>query len=81
MPKGPKGQERPADVIGSAIRVAKIATGSPWPPRPKLTPPRSCGQTQPKGQIPIQPETLPSDELTPGRRERLSRLRHIPGVC
>ena len=27
MPKGPKGQKRPADVIGAAIRVAKIATG------------------------------------------------------
>ena len=27
MPKGPKGQRRPADVIGNAIKVAKIATG------------------------------------------------------
>ena len=27
MPKGPKGQKRPADVIGNAIRVAQIATG------------------------------------------------------
>ena len=27
MPKGPKGQKRPADVIGNAIMVAKIATG------------------------------------------------------
>ena len=27
MPKGPKGQRRPADVIGHAIKVAKIATG------------------------------------------------------
>jgi hypothetical protein len=27
MPKGPKGQKRPADVIGAAIHVAKIATG------------------------------------------------------
>lgn len=27
MPKGPKGQHRPADVIGAAIMVAKIATG------------------------------------------------------
>ena len=27
MPKGPKGQKRPADVIGAAIKVAKIATG------------------------------------------------------
>ena len=27
MPKGPQGQRRPADVIGTAIMVAKIATG------------------------------------------------------
>lgn len=27
MPKGPQGQKRPADVIGAAIMVAKIATG------------------------------------------------------
>lgn len=27
MPKGPKGEKRPADVIGSAVKVAKIAIG------------------------------------------------------
>lgn len=27
MPKGPHGEKRPADVIGNAIMVAKIATG------------------------------------------------------
>lgn len=27
MPKGPKGQKAPADVISNAIRVARIATG------------------------------------------------------
>lgn len=27
MPKGPQGQKRPADVIGNAITVARIATG------------------------------------------------------
>jgi hypothetical protein len=27
MPKGPRGEQRPADVIGSAIKVARIATG------------------------------------------------------
>ncbi len=27
MPKGPKGEKRPADVIGAAATVAKIATG------------------------------------------------------
>jgi hypothetical protein len=28
MPKGPKGQKRPADVVGNAVLVAKIATGA-----------------------------------------------------
>jgi hypothetical protein len=27
MLKGPKGQKRPADVIGNAVKVMKIATG------------------------------------------------------
>jgi hypothetical protein len=27
MPTGPKGQKRPADAIGLAVRVARIATG------------------------------------------------------
>lgn len=27
MPKGPKGQKSPADVIGNAVRVMRIATG------------------------------------------------------
>ena len=27
MPKGPKGQKRPADVISNAVHVMKIATG------------------------------------------------------
>jgi hypothetical protein len=27
MPKGPRGEKRPADVIGAAIKVARIATG------------------------------------------------------
>lgn len=27
MPKGPKGEKRPGDVIGAAVMVARIATG------------------------------------------------------
>jgi hypothetical protein len=27
MPKGPKGEKRPADVIGTAVKVMRIATG------------------------------------------------------
>ncbi len=27
MPRGPKGEKRPADAVGAAIKGAKIATG------------------------------------------------------
>jgi hypothetical protein len=27
MPKGPRGERRPADVIGNAVHVMRIATG------------------------------------------------------
>lgn len=27
MPKGPKGEKRPADLIGMSVMIAKIATG------------------------------------------------------
>ena len=27
MPKGPRGEKRPADVIGSAVHVMRVATG------------------------------------------------------
>ena len=37
MPKGRTGQKRPADVIGCAIMVAKIATGE-LPPDPIVRP-------------------------------------------
>ena len=40
MPKGPKGEKRPADVIGAAVKVMQIATrtdtGAP-PPRSMWT--------------------------------------------
>jgi hypothetical protein len=27
MPRGPKGEKRPADVVGAAVMIGKIATG------------------------------------------------------
>lgn len=27
MPKGPKGEKRPADIIGASVMIARIATG------------------------------------------------------
>ena len=35
MPRGPKGEKRPADVIGNAVRVMQIATGEVFDLVPK----------------------------------------------
>ena len=35
MPRGPKGEKRPADVVGAAVKVAKIATGEVEEDAPK----------------------------------------------
>jgi hypothetical protein len=40
MPRGPKGEKRPADVIGNAVHVMRIATGEI-----EETPPKS-GRTR-----------------------------------
>jgi hypothetical protein len=37
MPRGPKGEKRPADVIGAAVMVGKIATGE-IEDNPRVTP-------------------------------------------
>jgi hypothetical protein len=34
MPKGPRGEKRPADVIGAAVLVGRIATGEVEDTRP-----------------------------------------------
>ena len=42
MPKGPKGEKRPADVIGAAILVGRIATGDAED-KPSKAPKRAKG--------------------------------------
>jgi hypothetical protein len=41
LPKGPRGEKRPADVIGAAVKVMRIATGEETE---ELAPPLSPGQ-------------------------------------
>jgi hypothetical protein len=43
MPRGPKGERRPADVIGAAIMVARIATGEIEDKGSGLSPNRAKG--------------------------------------
>jgi hypothetical protein len=50
MPRGPHGEKRPADVIGNAVMVAKIATGEVEDTKTekkahKLTPAMAAGLT------------------------------------
>ncbi len=46
MPKGPKGEKRPADVIGAAILVGRIATGEAED-KPSKAPNRAKGGAMP----------------------------------
>jgi hypothetical protein len=42
MPRGPKGEKRPADVIGNAVHVMRIATGE-IEDNPSKAPKRASG--------------------------------------
>jgi hypothetical protein len=44
MPKGPCGESRPADVIGNAVRVARIATGEEEEAPPPVSPGAALGK-------------------------------------
>ena len=49
MPKGPQGQKRPADVIGTAVMVGRIATGEIE--EPKAAPRSAAAEMGSKGGI------------------------------
>ena len=53
MPKGPQGQKRPADVIGAAVLVGKIATGEAMETAPKTAKVKS-GKARAKALTPKQ---------------------------
>ena len=47
MPKGPRGEKRPADVVGAAVKVMRIATGEEPDDRedaPALSPAAQLGK-------------------------------------
>ena len=68
MPKGPKGEKRPADVIGAAITVAKIATGEM---REKVEQP---SKAQKRGQLGgIKGGKARAAVLDPATRQKIAR--------
>lgn len=66
MPKGPKGEKRPGDVIGTAIMVAKIATGEIEEDTEK--PASAAAELGRKG------GKARAEKMTPEQREEVARL-------
>ena len=66
MPKGPKGQKRPADVIGNAVRVMQIATGE--------VEERGAGDRQGQGRCRAWPQGRQgaAEKMTPERRAEIA---------
>lgn len=64
MPTGPKGQKRPADVIGNAVLIAKIATGEVE----ESTPLKSASKGGKKG------GKARARALTPEQRSEIARV-------
>lgn len=64
MPKGPKGEKRPADVIGAAITVAKIATGEIVEVEEKPSPAAELGRKGGKAR---------AEGMSPSRRAEIAR--------
>jgi len=63
MPKGPRGEKRPADVIGNAVTVAKSATGEI----------EDTGNKQPaKRKSGVAGATACAEKLTPEERRQLA---------
>ncbi len=71
MPKGPKGEKRPADVIGGAVMVTKIASGEIeedcWPEGPKPGKDAAAADLGKRGGV------ARAKKLTPEQRREIAR--------
>ena len=66
MPKGPRGEKRPADAIGLAVMVGRIATGEIEDERESLS--SAAAEMGSKG------GQKRAEGMTPERRAEISRL-------
>ena len=67
MPKGPKGQKRPADVIGNAVRVMRLATGELQESAPAEAKSAAAVELGRKG------GRARADRLSPKKRQEIAR--------
>lgn len=68
MPTGPKGQKRPADVIGNAVRVMRIATGEV-----EETPPPDDGKDKAAQALGRKGGKARAEAMPPERRAEIAR--------
>jgi hypothetical protein len=66
MPKGPNGQKRPADVIGAAVLVGRIATG-------EIDDVKDGGGATPKAAPQRKGGVVRAKRLSPERRSEIAR--------
>lgn len=65
MPKGPKGEKRPGDVIGAAVKVMQIATGEIEEDTDKTKHAREGGRKGGKAR---------ANKLSPEQRSEIARV-------
>ena len=68
MPKGPRGEKRPADLIGNAVKVARIATGEE-----QETPPSDSGKDPAAVSMGKRGGAARAAAMTPERRAEIAR--------
>ena len=71
MPRGPKGERRPADVIGNAVKVMRIATGEE--PEDYGRSPESEGKDPAAVALGRKGGKARADAMTPRRRKEIAR--------
>ena len=69
MPKGPKGEKRPADVIGAAVKVMRIATGE----IPEDIDQADAGKDKAAVELGRKGGKARSEKLSPKRRAEIAR--------
>jgi hypothetical protein len=70
MPKGPKGEKRPADVIGNAVHVMRIATGEI---EDELATPEAEGKDPNAAALGRKGGRARAEKMTPERRAEIAR--------
>ena len=68
MPKGPKGEKRPADAVGAAVKVAKIATGEIEDEQP------DDGKDKAAQELGRRGGRARAERMSPERRREIARL-------